>query len=646
VVEQISIPEGLNWSCSARQQIIRIRADDDLRVDLPDRLDSFLKPGQMKGRTELVLEFSAPSMLEGFRKIRWRRPKVRVLVSDDQLGEIHRCRAQFNAVCPTLVLDQSKSSLPRSIQFLASLNLPIEVNASVFMDQNEKSLLDLAERLLFSPFVKTPVQPFFGLLQSVMAAGTSVPITLWNTCKEDVGQNYFITKDGKITLSKRWADENRFFGDISNTIDEIRSSNFFRELNSIKKVGSTISSECLDCCAFKFCSGYLRALNSTHDCTPFMSLYEFMRSHVPSLKESFATLPKQKKRDVFQAIEKPIQRPPNQYSARRPQVDRPTSAVVFVSNKCTNNCIFCAPADKRKLGHVVSDEKIMDFILRCASEGIKTLLFSGAGEPTLNPNLPEYVTAAKSSGIKRTIITSNGTELSENLLTRLKITGNDAFVFSLHGIGDIHDSTVQHAGSYANVINSISLARKMEMRVGLNTCLVKANLDQIAEILDLGKKYCTLEHTLSFPEWSGNALKKVHLLPSYKEACQALAKLDWGSYPLVAVDNFPRCMIPSGARCVRQSPVIQYQDLSLRIKISTALNFGNNVFPECCTATNCKWMTKCVGVDEEYLHRVGVSEFTDRCGAQNLPVGKRSTALPTHGPSMNDTQSENPLNRD
>ena len=620
MVEQVSIPEGLAWNCPSRRQIIRIEANVASAADLPDRIGSSLKRGQRASRTELVFELPDPSMVESVQRIRWYRPMVRILVSDDQLGEIHRRRALFNRVCPTLVLDQCKSSLPRSIQFMASLNLPIEISAPVFMAQDEKSLLDLAERLLFSPFVKTPVEPLFGLLRSVMDAGTSVPLTLWDTCKEKVGQNYFIANEGKITLSKRWADENRFFGDISDTIDDIRSSDLFTELISIKEVGSKISSECSDCRAFRFCSGYLRASDSTHDCSPFVSLYEFMYSHVPSLKDSFIALPKQKKRDVFQAIEKPVQRPLNRCSARRPQVSRPTSAIVFVSNQCANNCIFCAPADKREQGRVVGAEEIMGFILRCASEGIKTLMFSGAGEPTLNPNLPDFVAAGKAAGIKRTIISSSGPASSEDLFTRLKAADNDAFVFSLHGIADVHDSTVRRVGSYADVLNSMSLARNMEMGVGLNTCLVKANLDQIVQILELGKEHCTLEHTLSFPEWSGNALKNIHLLPSYEEAYQALIKLDWPSHPHVAVDNVPRCMVPLGARCVRPPPVVQYLDLCRETYVSTTLNFGNNVFPKSCRATGCRWLASCVGVDKEYLRRVGASEFMDRCGSKGPTI--------------------------
>lgn len=307
MVNQVSIPEGLAWKCPSRRQIIRVQRDIVSKTDLHGRLTSQQKNFPIPHRTELVLELSSPSMLRDFSNVRWFGPRIRVLISDSHIAEIHRNRSYFYIIHPTLVLNHCEGSLPRVIQFLASLNLPIEVSPTVFIDQDKKTLLDLAQRLLFSPFVKTPVQPFFNLLLSAVNSQVNLPPTLWDTCNESVGQNYFITNDGKITLSSRWSEKNHFFGDISDTIHNIRSSRLFNELKSIRNPDSTENSKCYKCRIFPFCLGYLCALDSTHDCSPFKSLYDFMSSHSQSLKESYIALPKHKKHDVFQAIEMPIQ---------------------------------------------------------------------------------------------------------------------------------------------------------------------------------------------------------------------------------------------------------------------------------------------------------------------------------------------------
>lgn len=307
MVNQVSIPEGLAWKYPSRQQIIRVQSDIVSKTDLLGRLTSQQKSFQIPHRTEIVLELSSPSMLRDFSNVRWFEPRIRVLILDHQISEIHRNRSIFHVIRPTLVLNHCEGSLPRIIQFLASLNLPIEVSPTVFLYQDKNTLLDLAARLLFSPFVKTPVQPFFNLLLSAMNSQVNLLPTLWDTCNESVGQNYFITNDGKITLSSRWSEKGRFFGDISDTIHNVRSSQLFNELKSIKNPGATENSKCYKCRVFPFCLGYLCALDSTHDCSPFKSLYDFMSSHSQSLKESYVALPKQKKHDVLQSIEMPIQ---------------------------------------------------------------------------------------------------------------------------------------------------------------------------------------------------------------------------------------------------------------------------------------------------------------------------------------------------
>lgn len=300
MIEQISIPENLTWNCSPHWlRIIRIKTDRASEGNLYEPLSPILNQIQAKSYKELCLEMPDLSLLDYLQGPELRSSRIRILISDGQLGEIHRNRVRLSAVCLTLVLDECKGSLPRAIQFLSSLNVPIEVSVSVFMAQNEQSLLDLTNRLLFSPLVKIPVQPFFDLLRSLMNSETP-PFTLWDICKENIDQNYYVTDDGKITLAKRWETEDRFFCDISDSITDISSSSLYRELNSIRN-GSSLNRKCSYCLAAKLCSGFLCAMDYEYDCSPFVSLIDFMKSHITMIKESFAALPEQKKHDVMKA---------------------------------------------------------------------------------------------------------------------------------------------------------------------------------------------------------------------------------------------------------------------------------------------------------------------------------------------------------
>ena len=160
MINQVNIPEGLAWHYSTRQQIIRVQNDILSEDDLFDRIVHHQKKCRLPRSTEIILEFTSPSKLRRLSNYRWNGPRVTVLISDEQVSEIQRNRSQLAIIQPTLILEKCKGSLPRTIQFLASLNLPIEVSPTVFSHQKHETFVDLAERLLFSPFIKIPIQPF------------------------------------------------------------------------------------------------------------------------------------------------------------------------------------------------------------------------------------------------------------------------------------------------------------------------------------------------------------------------------------------------------------------------------------------------------------------------------------------------------
>lgn len=611
MVELVSIPESLVYDCSYKRQIIRFSVKRSEDADLSDRIDNYLQRGS-NHRYEPILEFPQISMLDSLRSGGMHRPNVRLRVSDCQLGDIHRRRSLICSIKPTLVFEENSASLPRSVQFLSSLNLPIEISPDVIMSQNAESLLDLADRLLFSPFIKTTVQPIFELLQSLMVGDGRSPFSFWNACGETLGRDYFVSQNGKISLSRRWAERNRYFGDISSTIGEMQASPLYKELHGITRQGEFSNPACPSCQAKDFCSGFLCALDASYDCGPFLSFHAFLGNQTGTLKKSLVTLPRKKEHEIAEAISNSTLKATRAPNCNSGPTSEPMSAIVYVSDKCINNCIFCAPADKRSNGHELTDAKIEDFILHCSARGTRIITFSGAGEPALNSSLVDFVVFAKKAGIKKTFITSSGAAMSTDLLRRLKAAGNDGIVFSLHGLTSVHDDTVQRNGAYDELLDIMRYAKDLEMEVGLNTCLVKANLPRIEELIELGRSFYTMEHTLCFPEWSGNALNHIDLLLTYKKAFQKLAKLKWSDYGHVFVDNFPPCFIPIKAQCVRSVPAIRYMDLSTKMNISTALNFGNNVIPDCCQANGCRQIDICTGIDRQYLHHYGTEEFNVR----------------------------------
>jgi molybdenum cofactor biosynthesis enzyme MoaA len=101
---------------------------------------------------------------------------------------------------------------------------------------------------------------------------------------------------------------------------------------------------------------------------------------------------------------------------------------MLLTDRCNFKCTYCRPLRKDCKGDVPVEwaQHVVDL---WAAHGLKNIRFSG-GEPTLWPYLRELVSYAKSRGIERIAISTNGSA-SPYLYTDLVYFGADDFSISL-----------------------------------------------------------------------------------------------------------------------------------------------------------------------------------------------------------------------
>ncbi len=110
------------------------------------------------------------------------------------------------------------------------------------------------------------------------------------------------------------------------------------------------------------------------------------------------------------------------------------------SGFCNLKCVFC-PCGNDSFGAIIKDtmtpETFNLFLMQCKEfpDKIKALRIIGIGEPLMNKHLPEFVVAAKQSGIfEKVEITSNGVLLTPELSDALIAGGLDSLIISLEAI--------------------------------------------------------------------------------------------------------------------------------------------------------------------------------------------------------------------
>lgn len=115
--------------------------------------------------------------------------------------------------------------------------------------------------------------------------------------------------------------------------------------------------------------------------------------------------------DIYTSTGGKYSRHPDMINALRNGVGRPQSLQVALTNRCNLKCVFCSVSERNLKQEWDYEEllKAIDAFIDC---GIKTIEFSGGGDPTLHPDFWGFVLHARRKGLKMGLIT-NGLRLKD-----------------------------------------------------------------------------------------------------------------------------------------------------------------------------------------------------------------------------------------
>ena len=164
-------------------------------------------------------------------------------------------------------------------------------------------------------------------------------------------------------------------------------------------------------------------------------------------------------------------------------------AVMWIGQTCNLRCYFCyflnRIADAHHAEHpFMSIEKTKDMCSKLRYYYGCTAIDIQGGEPTIYPPIYELISHCRDIGLYPTLI-SNGLHTAKpGILEQFRDAGLRDFLFSLHGIGDIHDEVVCRKGSYEKITTSIGRCKELGIPFRFNCTMSKPVvpiLPQIAE---------------------------------------------------------------------------------------------------------------------------------------------------------------------
>src|SRR5215469_6038900 len=202
---------------------------------------------------------------------------------------------------------------------------------------------------------------------------------------------------------------------------------------------------------------------------------------------------------------------------------RPTTLLAEVTYRCPLHCPYCSnPVDLLRSQAELPTADWQRVLSEARSLGVLQLGLSG-GEPLLRKDLEQLVAHARDVGLYTTLVTS-GLGLTEERASRLRDAGIDHIQISLQDSDRAGAERIAGLPSVDKKLAAAALVREMGVAFTVNVVLHRANLDHIADIIEMAGSLGADRLELANTQYYGWAsLNRDRLLPTREQLARAEA---------------------------------------------------------------------------------------------------------------------------
>lgn len=226
---------------------------------------------------------------------------------------------------------------------------------------------------------------------------------------------------------------------------------------------------------------------------------------------------------------------------------------IFLWYQCQYSCVFCFQTKMRNHTKPTPKENIFALIQEAAESNNKFLIISG-WEPTLDPNLIDYLSFAKKKWFQKIIIHTNGYNLADpEYLQLLYQAGLSWIILSIHGFGEIGDIITKKAGNFENQNKAlINITRLIfsdnRFTLDTNTVLSKVWVPHVWKLYKYLTYFPIVRRMITYPYslfWF-SLDEKSSIVPDLQESITQIKKiLDYTiqvSISNTVIEAMPYCM--------------------------------------------------------------------------------------------------------
>lgn len=317
----------------------------------------------------------------------------------------------------------------------------------------------------------------------------------------------------------------------------------------------------------------------------------------------------------------PCPRPeaPRVVPGRRTRTEpRYKSLHVWAGYACNNDCLFCC--DSTGAGSVrLAPEVVRQMLVDNVALG--TVVFT-RHEPTLNPDLVEWVAWAAELGYTNVSVVTNGRRLATgDLAARLVAAGLNTVDISVHGhTAALHDRITRRAGSFDQAVAGIRamVAQRVEhpLSIKLLTTVTGLNVAHLPDLADFAFGFEPDSYGLNAVFLSGAASEHAdEVAVDYDRIIASFAAcLRPGDHRDLSLSEIPPCRthgrLPPAYLGVREDfHGVDVDDQGRALGPREALAPPGRGFAYRAACAGCGYRSRCDGVPEAYLERYGWEGF-------------------------------------
>jgi len=288
LAELISIPHNLKWDVGSNIKVVRIPhlARDEFQKATRDSYRFYSKKSHyLTFKLESISDVGVLEDLH-FRDIGL---ELDVYTKDDvkQINSIKNSFAAFDKV--EIVIHENSDSLYEDIKILLEeKNVFIRLSFELLKSMDEKSLNNFYEKIAFTPDLLSKIYPFISIVRfaHIQKSGRAKGMkrTLWRFMQEEAGLFYYVDSNGKIGPSKRLLDKGLSYGTIENSVEDLKESALYKELNSIDEEIFFTYDKCSMCESYDMCNAMLKFGDLDYDCSAMKNIITSIKSEIEDIE--------------------------------------------------------------------------------------------------------------------------------------------------------------------------------------------------------------------------------------------------------------------------------------------------------------------------------------------------------------------------